>query len=283
MSPGTLIRDARRRQGISQRRLAARAGTTQSAISRIEKDRISPSVETLSRLLDLLGEELSLGATRTEDTGIDLTLNEGNLRLSPTERIDRGLGFADFVREGRGGKNPSTGAKRYMEKNPIGEHLKLHPLLAALIRHRVDFVVIGGVAGWVHGSAYPTYDLDIAYGRDETNRERLAAALRDVHATWRGGPPDLPIELDAQMLGNGANFTFDTPYGEFDVLGDPSGIRSYEALRAEARIEFYEELEIRVASIDHLIAMKQSADRPKDRLMVLEYKEIARRFGGDVA
>ena len=35
--------------------LAVRAGTTQSAISRIERDRVSPSVETLRELLYLLG------------------------------------------------------------------------------------------------------------------------------------------------------------------------------------------------------------------------------------
>ena len=42
--------------------LAIRAGTTQSAISRIERDRVSPSVETLRELLYLLGEDLSLSS-----------------------------------------------------------------------------------------------------------------------------------------------------------------------------------------------------------------------------
>jgi hypothetical protein len=36
------------------------------------------------------------------------------------------------------------------------------PLLEALSAGGVDFVVIGGVAGGAHGSAYPTYDLDVA-------------------------------------------------------------------------------------------------------------------------
>ncbi|MDP9227535.1 MAG: helix-turn-helix domain-containing protein, partial [Actinomycetota bacterium] len=42
-TPGQLLREARRRHGVSQKRLAIRAGTTQSAISRIEGDRVSPS------------------------------------------------------------------------------------------------------------------------------------------------------------------------------------------------------------------------------------------------
>jgi transcriptional regulator with XRE-family HTH domain len=274
VSPGQLLQEARKRNGISQARLATRAGTTQSAISRIERDQVSPSFETLRSLLDLLGEELSIASERP-DTGIDISLNEENLRYSPEERVDYGLRFADMVRAHRGGENPSPAAKAYMAKTDLGDGLELHPLLGALIRHGVDFVVIGGVAGWIHGSSYPTYDLDVAYARDRGNLERLAAALVELKARWRGGPPDLPIELDAAMLHNGANFTFDTPFGNFDVLGEPAGVRDYEALRREARIESYRGLDVRVASIDHLIAMKRAADRVKDRLMLLEYKEIA--------
>lgn len=273
-SPAEVLREARRRHGVSQAQLAIRAGTRQSAISRIESGRVSPTFETMQNLLDLLGENLTVGS-EWPDTGIDLTLNEGNLRLSPADRVDKGLGFADMVRNNRGGGNPSAATQAHMAKTDLGDGLELHPLLGALIRNGVDFVVVGGVAGWIHGSAYPTYDLDVAYARDRGNLERLAAALRELKVRWRGGPPDLPIELDAAMLHNGANFTFTTPFGNFDVLGELSGVHSYEELRREARIEFYDGLEIRVASLDHLIAMKRSADRVKDRLMIMEYKELS--------
>jgi transcriptional regulator with XRE-family HTH domain len=73
-----------------------RASTTQSAISRIEGDRVSPSVETLRELLYLLGEDLQLGASR-RDFGIDGTLIDERLKLSPAERIDYGLAFANQV------------------------------------------------------------------------------------------------------------------------------------------------------------------------------------------
>ena len=101
MSPGELLRDARRRHGVSQARLATRAGTTQSAISRIESDRVSPSVETLRSLLHLLGENLELGA-KQRDTGIDVTLNRANLRHTPADRVRQGMALADFVRRHRG-------------------------------------------------------------------------------------------------------------------------------------------------------------------------------------
>lgn len=87
MTSGELIRDARRRHGVSQQRLAIRAGTTQSAISRIERDRVSPSVETLGELLDLLGEDLVLTA-QDRDTGIDVSLIESRLSESTAERLD---------------------------------------------------------------------------------------------------------------------------------------------------------------------------------------------------
>ena len=181
MSPGELLREARKRHGVSQKRLATRAGTTQSAISRIERDRVSPTFETLRALLALLDEELAIAAER-RDSGVDLSLNEENLRLSPTGRLQRGLAFTDMVRRNRGGENPDAATREYMAKTDLGEGLELHPLLGSLVRNVVDFVVVGGVAGWVHGSAYPTYDLDVAYARDRLNLERLAAALTDLRA-----------------------------------------------------------------------------------------------------
>jgi transcriptional regulator with XRE-family HTH domain len=95
-TPGELLKDARRRHGVSQKQLAMRASTTQSAISRIERDRVSPSVETLRELLYLLGEDLELGVSR-RDSGIDRTLNARNLTRSPTERLHYGMAFANQV------------------------------------------------------------------------------------------------------------------------------------------------------------------------------------------
>jgi transcriptional regulator with XRE-family HTH domain len=102
MTPGEFLRDARRRHGISQRSLATRASTTQSAISRIERDRVSPSIETLRELLYLLGEDLTL-KSEVRDFGIDRTLNQSNLTFTPEQRVRRGMEFADFVRRNRGG------------------------------------------------------------------------------------------------------------------------------------------------------------------------------------
>jgi transcriptional regulator with XRE-family HTH domain len=71
-----------------------RASTTQSAISRIERNRVSPSVETLRELLYLLGEDLKLEA-EGRDFGIDRTLNAERLKASPSERIEYGLAMVE--------------------------------------------------------------------------------------------------------------------------------------------------------------------------------------------
>jgi transcriptional regulator with XRE-family HTH domain len=274
MTPGSILREARQRHRVSQRRLAARAGTTQSAISRIEKDRVSPSFETLRELLYLLGEDLSL-SSEVRDSGVDPTLNRAALRLEPEERVNYSLQFAETIRKWRGENPVRLRTETSVMRNDLGPSLELAPLLNALIAHEVDFVVIGGIAGGFHGSAFPTYDLDVAYDRSEANLKRLAAALAELEVTLRGALSDRPSQPDARALANGANFTFDSPFGRFDVLGELIAVRDYETLRRDAEIHRYDGIAVPVASIDHLIAMKRAANRTKDKLMVEEYMVIA--------
>jgi transcriptional regulator with XRE-family HTH domain len=101
LTPGQLLREARTRHGVSQQGLARRAGTTQSAISRIERDPVSPSVETLRGLLQVLGEDLAL-ASNGHRAGIDRGLIRRNLALTPAQRVRQGLEFSEFVRRNRG-------------------------------------------------------------------------------------------------------------------------------------------------------------------------------------
>lgn len=160
---------------------------------------------------------------------------------------------------------------------------RIGEILSTLTRHGVDFVLVGGQAGIARGSSYPSFDVDVAYSRDSANIARLVAALHDLDVRLRGGPPDLPFDLHERTIANGANFTFASPYGDIDILGDVAGIRSFADLRGAAEMAEVGGVEVPIASIDHLIAMKRAANRPKDRLMLEEYIVIAdeqQRAGG---
>jgi hypothetical protein len=156
------------------------------------------------------------------------------------------------------------------------ERFQPRRILETLVERGVDFVLIGGMAGTARGSAYVTLDIDVAYERSHENLERLAAALTELHVILRGAPPNVPFRLDPQTLSEGANFTFDTQFGPLDVLGDVPGAPPYEALkRGAGRPLDVEGAPIYVASLDHLIAMKEAAGRPKDLLQASEYRVIS--------
>ena len=100
---GTLLREARARHGVSQTQLARRARTSQAAISRIERGRVSPTMETARDLFDLLGEELRVTAEPI-DYGHDRSLLRANLALPPEDRIRRQVAWANGVQALRRGR-----------------------------------------------------------------------------------------------------------------------------------------------------------------------------------
>jgi transcriptional regulator with XRE-family HTH domain len=81
-----VIKDARARAGISQRVLALRAGTDQAAVSRIERGEISPSLETVERLLAALGQRMELKSSPVQREYDPLHMR-ANLQRSPEERL----------------------------------------------------------------------------------------------------------------------------------------------------------------------------------------------------
>src|SRR2546426_11268201 len=102
--------------------------------------------------------------------------------------------------------------------------------LAVLTGGGVEFIVIGGVGGRLHGSAFITQDLDVVYARNRENIRRLAAALEPHHPYLRGAPEGLPFRWDERTIRNGLNFTLTTSFGDLDLLGEATGGGDYEAL-----------------------------------------------------
>jgi hypothetical protein len=103
-------------------------------------------------------------------------------------------------------------------------------LLETLSGHRVDCILIGGVAARVHGSAHNTEDLDIVYSRSIENLGRLVESLAGFEPYLRGAPRGLPFRWDVKTLQMGLNFTLVTTIGDVDLLGEVVGGGTYEEL-----------------------------------------------------
>ena len=156
-----------------------------------------------------------------------------------------------------------------------------HPtrLLADLVDGGVDFVVIGGVAVVLQAQPRFTKDLDVCYAVDPANLERMASVLTNLDARLRGIDEDVPFVADARALRQTQMLTLTTDHGDIDLLVDPSGAPPYAELRAAADLLDVGGIDVRVASIEHLTAMKRSAGRPQD-LIDIEALQIARRRRG---
>jgi transcriptional regulator with XRE-family HTH domain len=87
-----MIRATRLQADLSQGKLALRVGTQQSAISRLEADEISPSVETLDLLLRAMGERLEIGTGEPERT-YDPAHRRATAERSPSERLALGISW----------------------------------------------------------------------------------------------------------------------------------------------------------------------------------------------
>jgi hypothetical protein len=102
--------------------------------------------------------------------------------------------------------------------------MKLEETIRALYDAGVEFVVIGGAAMGLQGSAHLTKDIDFCYPRTPKNIERLAKALEPFHPVLRGAPLRLPFRFDAKTIASGLNFTLSTDLGDLDFLGEVSGV-----------------------------------------------------------
>lgn len=147
-------------------------------------------------------------------------------------------------------------------------------LLRALYDHRVEFVIIGGAAAVLHGSAYVTADLDLCYSRKRENLQRLAQALDAFHPSLRAVPERVPFTLDVSALASGMNFTLTTDAGDLDILGEVTGIGNYEKV-----VILSEEMEIfgmpcKVLTVEGLIKTKRAVARSKDLQLLPELEAL---------
>ena len=146
--------------------------------------------------------------------------------------------------------------------------------LATLTSAGVEFIVVGGVAGTLHGSSFITQDLDVVYARNRENIRRLAAALQPHQPYLRGAPEGLPFQWDERTIRNGLNFTLTTSFGDLDLLGEIAGGGVYnDLLQHSCEVNGFG-VRFRLVNLDKLIVLKRAAGRPKDLHAVAELQTI---------
>ena len=156
---------------------------------------------------------------------------------------------------------------------------RLDATLRALVDGGVELVLIGGLAGIVHGAARATYDVDVVYARSPENVERLAAALGPLQPYLRGAPPGLPFRWDPATIRRGLNFTLTTSAGDVDLLGEVAGGGTYDEL-----VPFTEKVEVfgrtlLCVTLPKLIELKRAAGRPRDLAALAEREVLLARRG----
>jgi hypothetical protein len=152
----------------------------------------------------------------------------------------------------------------------VPEPLDPECLFGALADAGVDYVLIGGLAGVLHGSPAMTNDADIVPSRARGNLVRLGEALRDLDARVRSvtEPDGVVFDPHPDLLAGMQMLNTTTRCGDLDLTFEPSGTRGYDDLVSRA-VEFrIGGLRVLVAALDDVIRSKEAADRPKDHAVL---------------
>ena len=279
MTPGELIRELRERKGLTQRRLALRAGTSQSAIARIERGEEDVTWGRLGSILTAMGEEPELashplpGRYRPEHLLQDRA-------MSARARLN-----GDCASTSSRDSSRRPGAARRLEMATGERHFQPQEILETLVRFGVDFVIVGGVAVQAHGYLRGTGDLDVIPRPSSLNLSRLGEALADLDAeVWRARRP--VNVTDPNLLRRAPQVPLVTRYGRLDLLniemtaGAPA---SYEDLAGRALVVEISGRDVAVAGVDDLIRMKRAAGREQDLLDIAALARADEELERDVA
>ncbi len=154
-------------------------------------------------------------------------------------------------------------------------------LLRRLIGAGVDFIVVGGYAGVVHGCTLLTQEIEICCNFSPGNLLALQEAIADLHPVHRMTPGRQPLELTAENAGQFRNLYLDTDLGYLDCLSEIQGLGGYdEVAKASQTIEI-DGLPLRVLTIDALIVAKEAMNRPRDREAIRQLRAIKELEGRD--
>lgn len=147
-------------------------------------------------------------------------------------------------------------------------------IISALVAAGVRFVVIGGVAATIQGSARLTNDIDICYDTSPDNVDRLVRLLTRWKAYLRGVERGLPFILDARAFRTTPIMTLTTTMGDIDVLDVVPGVGDYKAVVRQSEAVDIGDVEFRSLTLEALIASKKAVRRPKDVEQLIELEAL---------
>ncbi len=147
-------------------------------------------------------------------------------------------------------------------------------ILVSLNQYDVRYVLIGGFAMTLHGSAHVTFDIDVCLERTRENLKKAAEALRPFNPRLRGVPKELPFTWDFQVLWSTTTLTLSTDASDLDILMEPAGAPLFDTLFERTTVVDWDGISVPTASLDDLISMKRAANRPRDQLHLMELEAI---------
>lgn len=152
---------------------------------------------------------------------------------------------------------------------------EVSPLLATLRRHRVRFVLVGGVAAVVEGAPVSTLDVDIVHDPEPWNVLRLVAALHEIEARYRTRP-NVRRSPTAEALAGHGHHLLVTRFGPLDVLGVIGNGREFRSLARTARRRKLGDFFVWVLDLETQIAVKEELAFAKDRAVLPILRETLR-------
>jgi hypothetical protein len=135
-------------------------------------------------------------------------------------------------------------------------------VLQTLANHRVEFIVVGGVAAVLTGAPVNTFDLDIVHSREPDNLQRLLGALRELDACYRHRPEFRPNE---SHLATKAHQLLKTGVRSLGILGAIGNGHTHPDLLPHTElVEISADLRVRVLDLETQVAIKEECGREKD-------------------
>lgn len=138
-------------------------------------------------------------------------------------------------------------------------------LLLRLVEAGIGFVLVGGLAVNAWGYLRGTEDLDIVPDPDPANLDRLAGLLTSLNGRVEVADGTLAGSAILTFLRAGDRTLVSTDIGPVDVLQGLPQIPTFAALDADAAEVDLGDVQVRVCSLEALLAMKRASDRPRDR------------------